>query len=91
MDKNSLFINKLTSAPKPDIPLYNIISSGCNMDGEDGDGVVTSKSQYLSYAKNYYFNGTCNDNSDFSYFHNEILDVEKYPEVYRLLRELLKN
>jgi hypothetical protein len=89
MDKDSLFINKLNSASPPNIPIYNIISTGCITDNEKGDGVLTEQTQYLSYAKNYYINGSCSE--DFTYFHNEIINPEKYPEVYNKVREMLKG
>ncbi len=87
IDKNSLFMNKLNNAPRPSMPIYNIIGIGCETNGETGDGVVTNSSQYLEYAKNYYIQGSCN--SGFSYLHNEILDPEKYPEIIKMIGDSL--
>jgi len=89
LDKNSIFMNKLNNAPTDIVPTYNIIGYGCAMGDDTGDGIIKNSSQYLSSATNYYFKGTCNELS-FEYFHEFIIDSDKYPEVYKLIRTLLE-
>lgn len=86
MDKNSLFINKLNNE-KQNANLYNIIGIGCNMDNEQGDGVVKNSSAYLDYAKNYYIQGKC---STLGYLHSRLVKPEEYPEAYEKIAEILK-
>ena len=88
MNSDSLFLNKLNRDNKINIPLYNIIGLGCSWENSVGDGIVKNDSAYLSFAKNYYVNGSCDG---FDYFHSDVLDVEKYPEVYKLINESLRN
>lgn len=90
MNPNSLFLNKLNNAKKPIIPIYNIIGIGCDTDGETGDRVVTNKSAYLDYARNYYINGTC-DEPNFKYLHTVMVDPNKNIEVYNLVKKILKE
>jgi pimeloyl-ACP methyl ester carboxylesterase len=90
MNKDSIFINKLNNQDAPKIPVYNIIGLGCDMDGEQGDGVVTNSTAYLPWAKNYYLNGTCNDLS-FTVFHTDITYPNKYPELIELLKQILNE
>jgi hypothetical protein len=84
MDKNSLFINKLNFAEKPDINVSVIIGLGCNTDGSPGDGIVKNESAYLPWAENYFVEGNC---SGVDFFHRSMVDVEKYPEVYEYVKK----
>ena len=88
MGKDSLFINKLNQQEIKNIPIYNIIGTGCLMDNEQGDGIVKNSSSYLSYAKNYYVNGTC---SGLNFFHADLVDSDKYPEVYEIINQTLRE
>jgi hypothetical protein len=88
MDKDSLFINKLNTIQTEKVPIYNIIGLGCNMGTETGDGIVKNSSQYLDYATNFYVTGSCNE-LKFEFFHNQVLDPEKYPEVYEIIKNIL--
>ncbi|MFA5259455.1 MAG: alpha/beta hydrolase [Candidatus Pacearchaeota archaeon] len=90
MDPANLFLNKLDNAKNPKIPIYNIIGIGCDTDGETGDKVVTNNSAYLSYAKNYFINGTC-EGSNFQYLHTLMVSPSKTPEVYKIIKEILKE
>jgi len=90
MSKDSLLINRLNNAQNMSIILNNIIGTGCDMNGEKGDGVVTESSQYLTYAKNYYVNGTCNQ-LGLEFLHEKILDPENYPQAYELIKKILKE
>ncbi len=90
MDKNSIFINKLNNGEPPKIPVYNIIGIGCNMDGESGDGIVTNSTAYLSWANNYYINGTCDD-LRFTFLHTDITYPEKYPQIVTIINEIYNS
>lgn len=90
MAKDSLFINKLNYEPLPNMPIYNIIGTGCKMSNETGDGIVLKSSAYLKGAKNYEINGTCND-LKFEFLHSEMIYPEKYPEVYKIVLQSLKQ
>lgn len=88
MNSDSLFLNKLNKQTSLDIPVYNIIGEGCSWENSDGDGIVKTESAYLPFAKNYYVNGSC---SGFTYFHSEILNIWKYPEVYDLVKKSIEE
>lgn len=90
LDKNSLFMNKLNYGPSSEVPIYNIIGVGCDMDNETGDGVVKNSSAYLEGAENYYVNGTCEE-LKLDYLHGALLDPAKYPEAYELILEALRK
>jgi len=90
MAQDGLFLNKLNYAKLPNIPIYNIIGTGCKMGNETGDGVVTKDSAYLEEADNFEVTGSC-DELKLQYFHNDILNPIKYPEVYQKIKELLKK
>ena len=82
MKEGSLFLNKLERSPVPGIPVSVIVGSGCDMRGEDGDGVVTARSATLPWARNLALNGTC---SGIGTLHTTMLDVDAYPAIYDLL------
>ena len=84
MKEESLFLNKLERASIPGIPVSVIIGTGCDTDGEDGDGVVTATNAALSWATNRYLNGTCDG---LTTLHTTMLDTDRYPETYAILRE----
>lgn len=88
MNKDSLFINKLDTGENPQIPIFNIIGIGCDMNGEQGDGIVKNSSAYLGYAKNYFVKGKC---ETLNVFHSDIIFPDKYHEVYDLLVQFLKQ
>ncbi|PIN96680.1 hypothetical protein COU56_00095 [Candidatus Pacearchaeota archaeon CG10_big_fil_rev_8_21_14_0_10_31_9] len=89
MKKKSSFMNNLNNGEIPSIPVYNIIGTGCDTYGEDGDGIVSSNSAFLESAKNIYIDGTCN--GLFDPLHTQIVDPEAYPETYEKIVEILKN
>lgn len=90
LDENSFFMNQLNKGSTEKIPIYNFIGIGCDMGDETGEGFVKNSSQYLDYATNYYFEGTCNE-LNFEFFHEFIINPELYPDVYDKLYEILKN
>jgi hypothetical protein len=86
MDKNSLFINKLNSEEQ-NVPTYNIIGTGCDMANETGDGIVKKSSAYMENAINYYVEGKCDG---FAYLHENLLKMDKYSEVYGIIKGILQ-
>ncbi|MBW2995675.1 alpha/beta hydrolase, partial [Candidatus Woesearchaeota archaeon] len=89
MNSDSLFINKLNTAPLPKIPITNIIGSGCDMDGLDGDGTVLTQNAYLEGADNHIINGTCR--ARLKPLHLDLRDIEMYPEVYKIIKTALEE
>jgi len=91
MSESSIFIKKLNDPLKvpKNVKIHNIIGVGCNMDGKEGDGIVTKENAGLEYEQNYYINGTCEGVS--KPLHTQILDIDKYPEVYSIISSVLKS
>ncbi len=83
MGADSLFMNKLSQANLPSIPVHMIVGTGCDMDGAQGDGVVTEENAKLEAAENHVIEGTCTKTSK---LHTEMLDIDKYPGVYDLIK-----
>jgi len=70
--------------------IYTIIGTGCGMDDdEQGDGIVTIESASLNNSKQYIVNGTC-PLTNFP-LHNELVNPDKYPEVYDIIEEILES
>ena len=88
MNAESLFMNKLNRGKLPDLNIYNVIGSGCEMDEGVGDGVVLEKNAMLEGADNFVINGTC---KNIDKLHTEMLDIDKYPEVYFVIKNALKE
>jgi len=88
MSENSLFLNKLNREPLPEIPIYNIVGTGCETNGVDGDGVVLKEKAELPGVKNYYVEGSC---SGSQLLHTDLLKIQKYPKVYQILKLALSR
>ncbi len=88
MKESSVFMNNLNNGEIQNIPVYNIIGTGCDTYGEDGDGIVTSNSVFLDFANNFYIDGTCNN--FFDPLHAQIVDPSQYPGTYEKVVEILK-
>jgi len=88
MNAESLFMNKLNRGELPEIPVYNIVGSGCDMDEGKGDGIVLEENAILEGADNFIINGTCRN---LDKLHTEMLDINKYPEVYYVIKNALKK
>lgn len=91
MSSESLFINKLNTEDYSLPKTYNIVGIGCPMNEGDGDGVVLAESSILkenANVKNFFINGTC---SGVSFLHNNILNINQYPEVFGIIEEALNN
>ncbi|MFH1769976.1 MAG: alpha/beta fold hydrolase [archaeon] len=89
MSEDNTFLKKLNSH-ELSIPTFTITGIGCDMNGENGDGVVTAESSTLSYAPNTYVSGVCKDTFK-TELHSDLLNPDKYPETYELLKELLNK
>ncbi|MBU0665861.1 MAG: alpha/beta fold hydrolase [Nanoarchaeota archaeon] len=86
MKEESLFMNKLNREPLPPIKIYNIIGFGCDMQGEDGDGIVLKKSAFLQGAENHLIKGEC---KGLDLFHKELTNVQKHPDIYTIILNTL--
>ena len=92
MQENSLFINKLNDLSKQPhkVKLYSIIGRGCHMKLGNGDGIVLAENAKLENDNLYYVNGTCGGLFGET-LHTGILNIEKYPETYRIITEILRE
>ncbi|HLD98016.1 MAG TPA: alpha/beta hydrolase [Candidatus Nanoarchaeia archaeon] len=90
MNSNSLFMNKLSREGFPAIKIYNIVGVGCNIKGEDSDGIVLKRNAVLEGENivNIYINGTC---TGIDLLHTEILKTKKYRETYKKIIEILED
>jgi hypothetical protein len=89
MAAGSIFLSRLQPPAHPE-KVYAIRSTGCMMDGVEGDGIVTTQNAYLEGATNYLIKGNCTDrlNSD---LHSHVLDPELYPQTTELITSILKK
>ena len=89
INEDSIFIKKLNDPNKvpKNAKIFNIFGIGCNIDGKTGDGIVSKENTELEHAENLYINGTCEGIS--KTLHTQILNIEKYPEVYDIIRSIL--
>src|SRR3989344_5711395 len=90
MTEGSVFLKRLNNSKIQNARVYTIAASGCSVNKEDGDGVVKLKNVPLSYATNFVVNGTCTDFFKVN-LHDTILDPDKTPEVYDIVKEVLKE
>ena len=92
MMKDSLFMNKLNDPSKQpqNAKIYNIIGTGCITEGKDSDGIVFAEDAKLENAGSYFVQGTC---SGFfgEKLHTAILNIDKYPETYEIVKRILKE
>ncbi len=88
MNAQSLFMGKLNAGKKPSVPTSILVGIGCMMDGEEGDGVVLKDHAQLEGAKTTFVKGSC---EGLETLHTQMLDVEKYPEVYSAIVEAVKG
>jgi hypothetical protein len=87
MGEGSAFMKKLADYT-PGIPVFTIIGTGCDSEGKDGDGIVQAESSELDYADNIHIAGEC-DSEIVPNFHKDLLDPEKYPQVYGELKRII--
>jgi len=90
MQENSLFLNILNDPDKQpaNVKIYTIAGSGCDTSGKDGDGIVPKDHVTLPNATSFVVNGKCTRTS---VLHNDLLDTDKYPEVYEIIRDILRE
>ena len=82
------FLNKLNRDQKDlGIKTYVLYGTGCDTSGKDGDGIVTSDSAKLEYAQNIEIKGNC---TGVNTLHTDLLDITKYPQVYREISKILE-
>ena len=89
MQFESVFMKKLNSGKLPYVPIHNIVGTGCDMNGEQGDGAVLEQNAYLEGAQNYIINGTCEGVAE--PLHLTLRDIERYPEVYEIIHSALRQ
>ena len=63
------------------------IGIGCDMQGQDGDGIVLKESASLEGAQNYLIKGEC---KGLDIFHRELTNIEKHPEIYKIILNALE-
>jgi pimeloyl-ACP methyl ester carboxylesterase len=78
MQQGSLFLNKLGRGGLPNVPVVNIVGTGCDMNGVRGDGIVLEESARLKGVSNVVIEGDCNNDL----LHKSLLNIKKYPAVY---------
>lgn len=89
MMADSDFLNELNKyKPVNKTKFFTITGSGCKMDNSTGDGVVIKSDAELPYAENYGMTGNC---SIMDVLHLNIMDTEKYPQVYEKIKEILEE
>lgn len=88
MNAQSLFMNKLNQGKLPDIPVHNIVGTGCVMDGGVGDGAVFEERGILEGAQNHVIKGKCR--SSVYPLHLDLQDIDMYPEVYTIIKDALE-
>ncbi|MBU1605171.1 MAG: alpha/beta fold hydrolase [Nanoarchaeota archaeon] len=86
MNADSLFLNKLNRGSLPNIKIFNIVGTGCQMKQGLGDGVVLEQDAILDGATNLFVNGSC---KTLDSLHIGLLEVDKYPQVYSMIEEKL--
>ena len=90
MREHSVFLQRLNAKPVPP-QVYVIRSTGCSMDnGKTGDGIVTNESGYLEGAQNFLIQGQCTDRFQ-SDLHGNVLDPDKFPQLYDLVVQILSQ
>ena len=94
MQQDSLFLNKLNDPSKQPLQakISNIIGIGCLRNGQDGDGIVLSDHASLNgivNATEFFVDGSCH--GALGHFHTDLLDIDKYPEVYKIVKEALTS
>ncbi len=89
MYNDSIFIKKI-NLHTPNVPIYTIRATGCDMDGEDGDGVVLARNVPLEFATNYEIQGECTDFLQTD-LHTGFLDPDNYPQTYETIMKIIKQ
>ncbi|MFH2028929.1 MAG: alpha/beta fold hydrolase [Nanoarchaeota archaeon] len=87
---DSVFLKKLNDPYQEpeEANIYTISGKGCDMEGSDGDGVVVFNNSLLDYAKSFIINGKCDDAFNRG-LHTDMLNIDKYPDVYKDIKQIL--
>lgn len=89
MQASSPFLLRLNDpSNQPSISLTEFIGRGCDMHGENGDGVVTVESATLDGAENILVNGTCKG-SDL--LHTALPKPSRFPQILEKVVALLRG
>jgi len=89
MRAGSTMLAKLNDPSRqPSVPALVIVGTGCDTNGEDGDGVVTASSAELPWATGRSVKGTC---TSLETLHTALLDPARYPEAYNLVKEAISS
>jgi pimeloyl-ACP methyl ester carboxylesterase len=89
MSQGSVFMRKINDPSNvPAVRMVTIAGKGCAVGTEDGDGVVAASSVPLDTAVNHEVEGVCDDFFK-SELHTEMLNIDRYPQVYEFIREEL--
>ena len=91
MYSDSVLMKKLNAPnynPK-NVKFYTISGTGCNTDSGGGDGVVLLDNSLIDYAESFVVEGECTDTFK-KELHTELLNIDIYPEVYEIVKEILK-
>lgn len=85
---DSVFLRRLNEREFHQVNLHTIRAVGCDMAGEDGDGVVLARSVPLPEAINHEIFGECTDvlGTD---LHINMLHPDLYPETFSIIRSAL--
>ena len=84
-------LNDLSNQPS-NVKIFNIIGIGCPVSGKDGDGVVQVEKASLNGvvdSTEFFVQGTCS--GLIPQFHTDLINIDKYPEVYDYVSSILKN
>ena len=90
MYADSILIKKLAVYSPESTRFYTISGKGCKTADKDGDGIATFESSLIDYAESFTVDGTCTDFVKAS-LHMDLLDIDKYPEVYGYITEVLES
>jgi hypothetical protein len=90
MKKDSVFLKRLNAHSPPQIPLHNIVGTGCSDGASDGDGVVLKENAELKSGTNYYVEGICQSKIN-NFLHNSMLDPVANPKVFEIISDILNN
>jgi hypothetical protein len=92
MSADSVFLKRLNaqSTTKKTSNIFTIAGSGCDMPLGKGDGVILVNDAHLTYSKNFQVAGKCSENLR-SQLHNRLVDPDKFPEVYEIVKEILEE
>ncbi|MFT4312494.1 MAG: esterase/lipase family protein [Candidatus Woesearchaeota archaeon] len=90
MRTGSVFLQRLNNNPRSIIEnkTFMIYGTGCNTDGQDGDGIVSIENAQLPGATNIQINGTCTDRFSTS-FHSQMTDPRLYPQVLTHIQQII--